>query len=169
MAAKILSYNQCIEAGGQNTLAGAIGIVDKNNSPMSQSVFGTNDIFTIIPLLSQDTEKYRYIWSAYDSISGKTITGNDPTLLGSTLGVGNWYIELRVIEKNTDTLVSSPTTTIIITDGKPLNNEKVPSGNGAIENSSNGINGNILPGIVLSATPLTVDIARNISFSTEAI
>jgi hypothetical protein len=169
MAAKMLAYNQCIGAGGQNTLAGAIGIVDKNNNPMPQSVFGANDIFKLIPLLSQAREEYRYTWSAYDSVSSKTITGSDPELLGSTLGIGNWYIELSIIEKDTDTLVSSPTTTIIISDGKPLNNGKIPSGNGAIADSSNGINGNILPGVVLSAAPLTVDIEKNISFSTEAI
>jgi PKD repeat protein len=170
MAAKMLSYNQCIKAGTENILAGAIGIVDQGWAKLNQSVFSLSDIFSLTPIINNDINTYRYEWKAIDSITGKIVTGVDSKFLWNTLGTGNWYIELSIIDKNRNEILSSPSTTVTISDGKPLSgNSGTPAWNGAKSNINNGINGVIVPSITLSVNPLVADIGKKIEFSTYAI
>jgi PKD domain/S-layer homology domain len=168
MAAKILTYNQCIPSGSENIFASAIGIVDSDSMRISRTVFRQDDIFRLIPILTEDVEKFRYEWSAYDSVTGKIIRWTDLELSSKNLGVGSWYIKLSVIDKESGTIVSSPSTTIMISDEKKVDGEIPVGGNGGIKDGVNGINGEIWPSLFIDATPLSSDIGKSITFSSYA-
>ena len=157
MAAKMLAYNQCVQGSVNNTLPSAIRIVGSDGKVQDKSLFSKDDIFRLVPTLSGDIGKYRYTWKAIDSISQNIVSGSDPALLSSALGAGNWYIELSVIDISSGELLSTPTTTITISDGSTLRDTTSPIGNGADTKKNIGINGSLFPNITLSSSTLKID------------
>jgi PKD repeat protein len=170
MAAKMFDYNQCAKAGIENTEASAIAIVGESGNKINRSVFTVDEKFSLIPVTTGDNSNYRYEWTAIDRATNRVVTGTDPSLLSSLLGAGNWSIELDIIDKSTNRGVSSPSTTIVITDGKPLSGSaEPPIGNGGKENTNSSIDGKIYPSITLTANKLTVWVNENIDFSSYGL
>ena len=169
MAAKMLTYNQCVQGSVNNTLSSAIRIVGSDDRVQNKSLFSKDDIFRLIPILSGDIGKYRYTWKAVDSVTRKIVSGTDPALPSSALGAGSWYIELSVIDISSGEILSTPTTTITISNGSTLRDTTTPIGNGADTKKNIGINGSLFPNITLSSSALKIDVWGKIDFSTYAI
>jgi hypothetical protein len=122
-----------------------------------RSTFQSTDTFDLVGVTSV-AGNYRYEWTAVDSITGRMITGNGNTLPGNNLGTGNWYIRVSIIDINTGLIVSTPATTLTISDGSSPSGTPTPAGNGAIPgNTSLGIGGNIIPSVSISADALNTN------------
>ena len=169
MAAKMFDYNQCAKAGIENTLASSIIIVGESGNRINQSTFTLDEKFSLMPLINWDKGNYRYEWTATDKATNRVVTGTDPNLLSSALWAWDWSVELDIIDRATNKWVSSPTTTILITDGKPVSSGTPdPIGNGGDKNTSS-IDGKIYPSITLTTSKLTIGVGWEIDFSSFAL
>jgi PKD domain/S-layer homology domain len=119
MAAKILRYTQCELRNTTNTTEGAIGVRDPIGKVLQMSSFALGSKFVFFPITSS-SKKWEYTWSAINPVTGREITGKGDTLDGSTLGIGNWIISLDIRDPTTDQIVSSPRSTITISDSTRL-------------------------------------------------
>ena len=73
-------------------------------------------------------------------------------------------MKLDILDPNTRAIVSSPTTTISLTNGNTGNGNQNGTGNGN-GNSGNGtINGTLVPSVILRASSLTANLGGSIDF-----
>ncbi len=120
MAAKMLGYNQCMIPGSDISLASKIIMRSADGKQVDGSNFGTDTPMALWVELSDTTQSYTYTWKAYDSITKKMLTLTGDTISTTTLGIGNWYIDLIVRDSITKAQVSTATTTITVHDGSSI-------------------------------------------------
>jgi hypothetical protein len=115
MAARILRYTMCQPDNTGNTTASQIAIKDSSGNIIEKTIFGSTDIFSLVPVTSSGS--WSYSWTATDPLTGKVVTGSGSSLPGSRLGSGYWIVRLDVIDPVTGKIVSSPSTSISVGSG----------------------------------------------------
>jgi hypothetical protein len=154
MAAKMLEYNQCAKENSENTFASRIIIQDAWGTEIEKTLFKKEDIFRLVPKVSQDKPEYTYSWTAIDGITGKKVEYSWRELPGDKLGVWNWYIEL-IIRDERGMIIGAPTTTISIIDTAIRENAppagKIP-----------------LPSVLITTDTLTPPLGKKTSFEATA-
>lgn len=113
MAGKMLAFNQCsVWTWWDNTMASAIGSIDKNGTPTKTSRFYEGDGSALVPITSTGT--WNYTWTMTNPDNWQKLTATWDTLPTSLMGSGTWIVELDVIDPKTGEIVSEPSSTIII-------------------------------------------------------
>lgn len=140
MSSKILAYTQCELRNVDNKMEWAIGIRGTGWLLTSRSSFKKDECPVLVPITASGS--WNYSWNATNLITGKTLSGTDASLPTCPwFDTWPWIVYLDIIDPARDVAVSSPSTTITIS-----------------ENTNDHI------GVLLEATPLVSNIGGKILF-----
>jgi hypothetical protein len=101
--------------GGWDEYNWNIIIRDENDVIQNGNTF-TLDDGIVLTNVQEDIEGDSR-WKAVEETSGRIVTGDDPTLLGSLLGIGEWTITLETVDPKTGEVLDTDIRDISIGDG----------------------------------------------------